>query len=506
MSRLTLLAAGLVLAAACRPPRPAPVPSPSPTPVPQPAPRPDQPITGYGPATASAVEHPHGPIARTYADVAMRLRKDGLDKRRAYERLAHLTDMIGARMAGSAALTRAIDWFAQVLRDDGHENVRTERVMVRTWSRGTASGEVVAPARHPLHLLALGRSPATPAAGVTGQVVIVDGFEALDRLGAAGVKGKIVLFNHAMPPYDHATGSSGYGAASPVRMTGPQRAAALGARAALVRSLTARSLGAPHAGLTLWGKVKPIPAFTVSLEDAELLVRLVRRGPVSVTLKSTSRMLPDTPSANVIAELRGRERPDEIVLLGAHSDSWDVGQGAHDDGAGCLIMIEALTLLRESGLRPRRTVRVVLFTGEETNADGSDAYVTAHAADLGKHVVAIEADSGGFAPWGVTYKGAAEDPPFVRTRDLVTLLVPLGAAHAEATSHAGLDIQPLGEHGVALFNFQAEGSRYFDLHHSVADTLDKIDPAELQAGAVVMAIVAYVIADWPEAWNGRASK
>jgi carboxypeptidase Q len=372
-------------------------------------------------------------------------------------------------------------------------------VMVSHWERGDLSLEVIAPTSQKLHAIALGLAPGTPKQGVTAQVVVVDSFDQLTALGEAGVKGKIVLFNHAMPAYTEASGS-GYGDASGYRVKGPAAAAKLGAVAALTRSATARSLSTPHTGVTVFDPAKgdkEIPAAAVTLEDAEYIARLAAEGPVTLKLVSGARNLGKAPSANVVAELRGREQPDEIVLLGAHLDSWDVGQGAQDDGAGVVIMMEALAILRRGGWVPRRTIRVVLYTNEEHGIDGAIAYGKEHAAELPKHVAAIESDGGSFKPVGLSYEGKADAPAYARLADLITLLAPLGATALEA-SHSGADLIPLVAAGVPCLGHRTEGSTYFDFHHTDADTLDKVDPTFLQQNAAMMAVVAYVLADMPE--------
>ncbi|HVQ24632.1 MAG TPA: M20/M25/M40 family metallo-hydrolase, partial [Planctomycetota bacterium] len=306
------------------------------------------------------------------------------------------------------------------------------------------------------------------------------------------------LFNHVMPPYGPE--GSGYGDASRFRGRGPARAAKLGAVAAMVRSLTARSLRSPHTGNTSFREDdKRIPAVAISTEDADYLARLVGAGETRVRLEVATRNDPKARSANVVGELRGREKPDEIVVLGAHLDSWDVGQGAHDDGAGCVMAMQAITLLRKLDLRPRRTIRVVLFTDEESGLEGAKTYGKTHAAELGSHVAAIETDSGGFRPVGFSVETGPQAlaGAVALAARIGPLLEPVGAGKIDS-GHGGADIGVLGREGVPLFGFNVEGSRYFDYHHSQADTLDKVDRADLALGAGVLAVMAYVLADQPE--------
>jgi Zn-dependent M28 family amino/carboxypeptidase len=240
-----------------------------------------------------------------------------------------------------------------------------------------------------------------------------------------------------------------------------------------------------------------IPAAAVTTEDADLVARLAAKGPVSMKLVLGAKDRGKVPSANVLGELVGREKPNEIVLLGAHLDSWDVGQGAQDDGAGCVIMMEAMSILRRAGLRPRRTIRVVLFTNEEHGLDGARAYAKDHEGELASHVAAIESDGGSFEPVGLTYEGKAEDPAHARLVDLVTLLAPIGAATVNL-GHSGSDLIPLGPAGVPRVSHTTNGATYFDYHHTEADTLDKVDPKLLQDNAAMMAVVGYVLADMPD--------
>jgi carboxypeptidase Q len=334
---------------------------------------------------------------------------------------------------------------------------------------------------------------------VKGKVVVVRDWKELEAKQAQ-VKDAIVLFNVAMPSWTEEHGS-GYGDTVPYRWAGASAAGKLGARAVLMRSVTAHSLRTPHTGSMGYAPDGPkIPAAAVTVEDAELLARLVAAGDVTVQLELGARTLPDVPSANVIGELRGREKPDEIVLIGAHIDSWDVGQGAHDDGAGCVHVMQALTVLRRLGLQPRRTIRVVLFTNEENGLRGGTGYAEAHAAEVGKHVAALETDAGGYAPRGLEVAVAGErgDAVAAQVADLLTLLAPLGATKLERSDHAGADITPLTRQGVLGLGLRTDTRTYFDIHHTPADTLDKVDPAALADGVAAVAVIAYVLADLPE--------
>ncbi|MBA3454389.1 MAG: M20/M25/M40 family metallo-hydrolase, partial [Deltaproteobacteria bacterium] len=365
-------------------------------------------------------------IADRYAAIATQIITAARADRGAYLKLAHLTDRIGHRLAGSPGLERAVAWAAEAMKQDGHDT-RTEKVMVPHWVRGTEDVALVTPVARPLRVLGLGGSVSTPKGGITAPVVVITSFAELDAK-AASIKGAIVLYDVALPPYSADKGS-GYGDVVPYRSRGASRAAKLGAVAVLVRSVTAHSLQTPHTGAMSYDPDQPkIPAASVTTEDAMLIARLAAQGPVTVRMKLESRQLPDAESANVIGELRGSEKPDEIVVIGAHIDSWDVGQGAHDDGAGCVTMMQALTVLKQLGLAPKRTIRVVLFTNEENGLRGATAYAKDHAAELPKTVFAVESDSGGYSPrmLGLQTKPEVSAPALARITDILTLLRPLG--------------------------------------------------------------------------------
>jgi carboxypeptidase Q len=454
------------------------------------APAAAQPTTPAAPSQA-------GSLAARYREPVEKIVATATADRDAYRKLAYLTDRIGHRLSGSAALDRAIAWAAQAMKEDGHD-VRTEKVMVPHWVRGAESGQLTAPVVRPLHILGLGGTVATPRAGVTARVVVVRSWDELEAK-AEQVKGAIVLYDVAMPAWSEEKGS-GYGQTVEYRGAGASRAAKLGAVAVLVRSVTAHSLSTPHTGaLRYEDGVPKIPAFAVTVEDAGLLARLADEGPVTIRLRGEGKMLPDVASANVIGELRGRERPDEIVVIGAHIDSWDVGQGAHDDGAGVVVMMQALTTIRKLGLTPRRTIRVVLFTNEENGLRGGNAYAKDHAAELPNTVLAMEADSGGYAPrgFGVRARPEVRDRVKARVTDIAALLAPIKASRV-AFGHGGADIGPMAPAGVPLAGLDTDGRTYFDIHHTEADTLDKVDPAALAANVAAVATLAYVVADMPE--------
>ncbi|MCM3905795.1 MAG: M20/M25/M40 family metallo-hydrolase, partial [Pyrinomonadaceae bacterium] len=344
-------------------------PSPTPTPLPPPSVRID-----------------------SYRAPAGRIIGAALTSDRAYTRLAHLTDHIGHRLSGSKSLERAIEWAIAEMKSDGLDNVRAEKVMVPHWVRGEESLEMITPVPRKLTMLGLGNSVGTPVEGIAAEAVVVRSFDELDALGER-VRGKIVVYN---VPFTN------YGATVRYRSSGASHAARLGAVAAVVRSITPVSLQTPHTGGLIYDETQPkVPAAAITIEGAELLQRMHDRGErPTLRLKMEAKFLPDAESANVVAEIKGSEKPDEVVLIGGHFDSWDVGQGAHDDGGGCIMAWEAVRLLKELGLRPRRTIRVVLYTNEENGLRGGNAYRDAHRPELSKHILAIESDSGVYQPQG----------------------------------------------------------------------------------------------------------
>ncbi|MES1165140.1 MAG: M20/M25/M40 family metallo-hydrolase [Verrucomicrobiota bacterium] len=430
-----------------------------------------------------------------YREPAARIAEATRDGDGAYRRVAGLADLFGPRPTGSPALARAIEWARDTFVADGQENVALEPVRVPVWMRGHEAAEIVSPSARKLALLGLGTSVGTPPEGITAEVLVVASFDELARRGAEA-KGKIVLFNRPFP-----TGmnpAAAYGQTLPYRTEAAARAAAHGAVAALVRSLASASLGAPHTGAMHDGPEHRIPAAALSVEDAALVARLAARGPVRVHLTMQDQNLPDGDSFNVTADLRGRERPDEIVVIGAHVDSWDVGQGAQDDGAGCAVVMEALATLRRLGLVPRRTVRAVLYTSEEIGVRGGHAYADAHAGELARHVAAFETDIGAGVPLG--FRMDAVPAAVAEARALVTILAPIGATSIDA-GFAGADIEPLRPAVVPLLGLYSDPTHYFDVHHSAADTLDKIDPANLGRNVAAMATMAFLVADRPTRWR-----
>lgn len=403
----------------------------------------------------------------------------------AWNRLAELTDTLGARFSGSDNLARAIVWAAETMKKDGLENVRTERVMVPRWVRGNESLEMIAPPQHALPVLALGGSVGTPADGIEADVIVVKTFDELNQR-AADAKGKVVLFNAVY---------TNYGQTNAYRTGGASAAARHGAVASLVRSIGPTGLRTPHTGNQTYAEGVPrIPTAAITAEDAERMQRLADRGErIRVRLRMEARMEADVESFNVVGEIRGGELPDEIVLVGGHFDSWDVGTGASDDGVGCIVTWEAARLMQKLGIRPRRTVRVVLFTNEENGIRGGNAYRDLYLKQAEQHVLAIESDSGVFAPARIGFTGSEE--AVRRMRDIGTLLAPLGL-QSIGPGGGGADIGPIANAGkVPMLAYQGDAARYFTIHHTPADTIDRIAPEEVSKAAAALAAITYVVAD-----------
>jgi len=426
--------------------------------------------------------------------VANQLIQASLKDSFAYKRLARLTDGFGHRLSGSESLERAIDWIVAEMKRDGFDNVRKEPVMVPHWVRGAESAELTSPRRTKLHMLGLGRSIGTGAVGITAPVLVVKNFAEL-RARAADARGKIVLFNVAFAP--ETPSFAGYGRTVVYRAVGADSASAVGAVAALVRSVTPKSLQSPHtgamAGYDTTGRIKPIPAAAVTVEDAEMMQRMQDRGEkIEVKLVMGAQMLAPAQSHNVVAEIRGSEKPDEVIVMGGHIDSWDVGQGAMDDGGGCVVAWDALRLIKQLGIRPRRTIRVVLWTNEENGGKGGEGYRDAHKAEVDKHVLAMESDNGVFKPAGIRYgTGPGGD---VIARGIASLLRGVGA-DSIAVGGPESDIGPLYALGVPVITLDTDGSKYFWYHHSEADMIDKLDPVDIAKDAAIFAVVATTVAN-----------
>ncbi|MGH9371559.1 MAG: M20/M25/M40 family metallo-hydrolase [Vicinamibacterales bacterium] len=436
-----------------------------------------------------AVGHPAAQVEwlDSYREPARRIVAQASSSRFAWERLAELGDTYGHRLSGSESLEGAIAWAAAEMKKDGLDNVRLDPVKVPHWVRGAESAEITAPRRHALVMLGLGNSVGTPPDGIQADVVVVRSFEELEAAGDR-IKGRIVLFNVPFTTYNETVLYRG---------NGPSRAAARGAVAVLVRSVGPAGLRTPHTGVLRYDEGQPkIPAAAIAAEDADRLQRMQDRGArARVRLKMEAKFLPDAQSFNVIGEIRGRERPDEIVVVGGHIDSWDVGTGSTDDGGGCIAAWDALRLMKKLGLRPRRTVRVVLFTNEENGLRGGLDYRDRYREQLPNHVLMLESDEGVSKPTGFGFSGTDQARRTIRA--IATLLESIGASTV-GESGGGADIGPSVQAANIPSMSLESGGNYFLIHHTPADTVDKIDPTDLAHASAAIAVMAYVVADMPE--------
>ena len=435
-----------------------------------------------------------------YQDVSKRIINSAREGNEGYLKLQELCDDIGARLSGSPELEQAVEWAQESMKADGHENVRAERVMVPKWVRGNEWCKMKAPREIDLPMLGLGFSVGTPEDGLSAEVVVVASKDELDALEDDEISGKIVLFNFPMRQFSPAEGT-GYREAVQYRTNGARWASERGAIAALVRSVTAYSLQSPHTGAMSYagsGDLKKVPAAAITTESAMMLDRLYKRGKrPAVKLYMEARDEGEVPSANVLAEIVGREKPNEIVVIGGHLDSWDVGQGAQDDGGGCVAAMEALNILRKLELKPRRTIRVVLWTNEENGAAGAKSYAARHANDV--HVAGIESDGGTFRPEGLTIEmedGSKQVIAVKQLQTIVDLLEPIGAARS-INGFSGVDVSKLKPMGAACMGLRVDRRFYFNTHHTMADTVDKVSPDDLTDCSITLAVTAFVLADMP---------
>jgi carboxypeptidase Q len=425
------------------------------------------------------------PIIDSYRPAAENIIRAAQADNLCYDRLAEMCDTYGHRLSGSESLEKALDWIVENLKKDGLD-VSTEKVMVPHWVRGTESATLVSPRVKKLAMLGLGGSIATPVEGITADVLVVKSFDDL-KAHAAEAKGKIVLFN---VPF------TTYGETVAYRVNGCNEASRVGAVASLVRSVTPVSLSTPHTGMLRYNdSLTKIPHAAITVEDAEMLQRMQNRGvKIVVTLKMEAKTLSDAPSRNIIAEIKGSEKPEEVVVFGGHIDSWDVGQGAMDDGGGVFVAWNALRIIKKLGLKPKRTMRVVFWTNEENGLKGGAQYALNRKKELANHVLAIESDAGTFRPRGFEVKGS--DNAKALANAIAGLLLPIGAGQI-VDGDGGADIGPILETGVPGMELIVDDSKYFWYHHTDADTMDKLDPYELNLCSAAMAVMTYVAADFP---------
>jgi len=422
------------------------------------------------------------------------IRTRGLVDEGAFDFLRALCDL-GPRLTGSEGAAKAVAWSRAAMDSLGFETW-LEPVTVQHWVRGQAEAGLSVPGRPgsiPLAVAALGLSVPTPPAGLTAQAVEVRSFEDLDRAGSR-VRGRIVFFNAAMDRTLMDTFRA-YGEAVQYRARGASEAAKRGAIAAIVRSPTGRLDDHPHTGILTYEPDAPrVPAAAVSTLAAEFLSARLRENPeAEITLRMSCRTLADVPSANVVGQIRGTEKPEEIVLLGAHLDSWDLSAGANDDAAGCAQCLEALRLIRDSGLKPRRTIRAVLFMNEEFGASGGRDYAASGRRSAERHIAAMESDRGAGTPLGFFVGG---DPLAAgKLEAFESLLRPSGILWVRTGGGGGADIGPLAAGGTVMMSFLPDVQRYFDFHHSALDTLESVHPRELELGAIAMAVMAAALAE-----------
>jgi carboxypeptidase Q len=429
------------------------------------------------------------------------LQQAALNSDYAYRQVAHLADNIGPRLSGSAQAAKAVEYVASELKAIGCE-VKLEKVMVPHWVRGEETAALVQfpgmaeNTTQKIVLCALGPSTATPPAGITAEVVAVKTFDELKSLGHDKVAGKIVLFSY---PFDkqmaaEGRGSEAYGEAVVYRSDGPSAAAQQGAVACLIRSVGGADYRIPHTGQTKYADDAPkIPASAVTAEDADLIVDLVRQGTVKMKLILTPESLPDLESANVIGDIKGSEHPEQVIIASGHLDSWDLGTGAIDDGAGVAVSMEAAHLIQQLHLKPKRTIRVIAWMNEENGLAGSKQYGKDHEKDWANHFAAIETDGGAGHPIGLNMKAKAEVKQMLAP--VAAILQQSGAGILSFTEHAGADIEPMDKAGVPTFAPIQDSRFYFNYHHTSADTLDKIVPRELAENSAVVVVAAYALAN-----------
>jgi carboxypeptidase Q len=426
-------------------------------------------------------------IKSKYVDTSLRIISKSLSDSTAYNRLGYMCDTFGPRLSGSKNLENAINWILKEMNSDGLENVRGEKVAVPTWIRGKESATLLSPFKKELSMLGLGGSIATPRGGLKAEVIVVNDWDELESRSNE-VPGKIVLFN---APF------TSYGETVAYRYSGASAAAKHGAVASLIRSIGPWSMNTPHTGVMAYNDdVQKTPHAALTMEDAMMLSRIHDRGnKIIVKLDMNARMVADRWSRNVLGEIKGSMYPDEVVVVGGHIDSWDVGQGAHDDGGACIASWEAIRLIKELGLKPKRTIRCVMWTNEENGGKGNKGYRDMHMDEMDKHVLAIESDGGVFSPKGFGFSGSNSAREIVE--EIHELMKPIGANTISEGGRAA-DVAPLNDEGVPVMSLKVDGSKYFWYHHTNADTFDKVDFNEFNRCIAAMAIMAYVVADLDE--------
>lgn len=418
---------------------------------------------------------------------------EALANGKSYEWLRYLTQQIGPRLSGSAGAQKAVDWTKQLMEQQGFDRVFLQEVMVPHWVRGAKEVAYIQNGKQKtsVPIAALGGSVATPANGVAAQVIEVKSFPELRALGAEKVKGKIVFFNRPMDPTKLITFEA-YGGAVDQRANGATEAAKLGAVGAIVRSMALAQDDNPHTGGMRYGAGVPlIPTAAISTNGANLLSKSLAENPaLTFYFKQNCETLPDAKSYNVVGEIKGSEKPDEIIVVGGHLDSWDLAQGAHDDGTGCVQSIEVLRIMKALGIKPKRTLRAVMFMNEENGLRGGVKYADLARQNNEKHLAAIESDEGGFTPRGFGIVGT--DAQKASVMQWKPLLAPYGL-HDIGPGGGGADIGPLAGQGTVLFGFKPDSQRYFDFHHTPVDKFEAVNKRELELGGASMAALVYLL-------------
>ena len=450
--------------------------------------------TNASPSATPAVFSP-----QTLTDLK-RLQQAALNSDYAYRQVAHLANNIGPRLTGSAQAAKAVEYVASELKAIGCE-VQLEKVTVPQWVRGEETAALIEfPGQaqnttQKIVLCALGDSVATPPEGIEADVIALRNFDELKSMPRDKVAGKIVLFNYPFDKQMAAEGRGGeaYGEAVVYRSDGPSTAARQGAVACLIRSVGGADYRLLHTGQTDYaGDAPKIPAGAVTAEDADLIADLVRQGPVKMKLVLTPQTLPNVESANVIGDIKGSEHPEQIIIASGHLDSWDLGTGAIDDGAGVAVSMEAANLIQKLHLKPKRTIRVIAWMNEENGSAGSKQYAKDHEKEWANHFAAMETDGGAGHPLGINIKGKPEVKQMLAP--VAAILQESGAGILHLVEHCGADIEPLEKAGVPSFSPIQDSRFYFNYHHTAADTLDKIMPKELAENSAVVAVAAYALA------------
>ena len=441
----------------------------------------------FGCSTNGGNTNQLGEIAKKFEKNGNLIIDKAMSDSQGYDRLGEMLDTFGPRFSGSTNLEKSLEWIIDEMKKDGLENVHGEEVMVPKWIRGKESAVMTAPWKKDLAVLGLGGSVGTGSKGLSGEVFVVNSFDDLKaRAGAA--KGKIILYN---VPF------TTYGETVQYRYRGASEAAKVGGIASLIRSVGPYSMNTPHTGTSAYEDgVKKIPHAAITLEDAAMMGRMAKRGlTVKVSVYMEAQTYEDALSHNVMGEIKGSEYPDEVIVLGGHIDSWDAGQGAHDDGGGCVAAWQAVKLIKDLGLKPKRTIRAVMWTNEENGLRGGEAYRDAHFDNLDNHILAMESDAGVFKPSGFGFSGPDESLKILQ--DIGTLLYRIDSGKI-TKGGGGADIGPIMREGVPGMGLKVDGSRYFWYHHTAADTFDKVDQDEFNRCIATMAVMAYVVADMDE--------